>query len=100
MIEIKYTTGKSYIRITNPNSLKHNWGYISARTGELSVKPDLMKLISNTKQKKIFTWAKGCGKHGGSGYDFHSINHKNVNESISFIREILEHSNYSITILI
>lgn len=100
MIEIKFTTRKSYLRITNPNSLKHNLGYISARSGELSVKSELMELIINSKHKNMFTWAKGCGKGGGSGYLAHTINHKNVSDTISFIRTVLEERNYKVTILL
>lgn len=89
MINIKHTEDKSYIRITHPTSESHNIGYISLSDGELSVKSDLMKLIKDTSLCGLFDWQIGCGRHGGTSYEAHSINHLSVDCTINFIKRVL-----------
>ena len=89
MISIKYTEDRNYIRITNPTSEIHNIGYISPSDGELSVKSDLMKLIKDTNLNSFFDWQSGCGRHGGTSYEAHTVNHLSVDCTINYIKRVL-----------
>ena len=93
MIEIKYTIGKSYIRITHPDLPERNFGYISPRDGQISVKEVLWQMIIVSGIDNPYQWQKGCGRHGGTNYYLHTVNSNSLKYSISFIEKVLKDNN-------
>lgn len=100
MFEIKYTEDKSYVRIVNINYPNNNIGYISENDGQISVKHELMDLIRSVGLDLLFDWRDGCGKHGGNGYAFHTVNTNSLFCSIYFIERVIQLNNLKIKTLI
>lgn len=95
MFQLKYTPKRTYIRITNPNLPDRNYGYISPKDGQISVKEVLWQLIITSGVDNPYQWESGCGRHGGTNYHIHTFNSVSLRDSIRFIQEVFNSLNIS-----
>lgn len=73
-MDLLFTQNNNYIKITNMGDYQNNIGIISPIDGQLSVKPELYKILEESGLAIHFEWIDGPGRHGGVN-DYRHTNH-------------------------